>query len=233
MSDYTIDTTEDTVPAAQATGSGFTRRGFLVATGATGAAVVAVTTLGAGAPAAAASTRVGASPARPATGGGGNKDLETAAFAASLEVLAVGTYGAALDAATAGSLGPVPPAGAEFVTTAMAQHQAQLDSWNEVLTTNGEPEVTDPDPDLKATVDEEFGNVTDFVGAAELARTLEQTAAATYLEAIPTLKSPDAIELAGSINVIDMQHVAVLNFVLGEYPVPDTFASTDAAAQPS
>jgi hypothetical protein len=47
------------------------------------------------------------------------------------------------------------------------------------------------------------------------------------------LKSPDAIELAGSINIIDMQHVAVLNFVLGEYPVPDTFAQTDKAATPS
>jgi Ferritin-like domain len=231
MSDDTIDIAEDTPSAPKPIGSPLTRRGFLVATGATGAAVVAVTTLGGGT-AGGASTRAGAMSSR-RKGGGGNKDLETAAFAASLEVLAVGTYGAALDAATAGSLGPVPPAGAEFVTTAMAQHQAQLDRWNEVLTTNGEPEVTDPDPDLKATVDEEFGNVTDFVGAAELARTLEQTAAATYLEAIPTLKSPDAIELAGSINVIDMQHVAVLNFVLGEYPVPDTFASTDAAAQPS
>jgi Ferritin-like domain len=233
MSDDTIDIAEDTPSAPKPIGSALTRRGFLVATGATGAAVVAATTFGGGTPAVAASTRVAASPSRPAKGGGGNKDLETAAFAAGLEVLAVGTYGAALDAATAGSLGPVPPAGAEFVTTAMAQHQAQLDSWNEVLTSNGEPEVTEPDPDLKATVDEEFADVTDFVGAAELARTLEQTAAATYLQAIPTLKSPDAIELAGSINVIDMQHVAILNFVLGEYPVPDTFASTDAAAQPS
>lgn len=232
MSDHTIEPADDTVSAPEPPGSAFTRRGFLVATGATGAAVVAATALGGGTPAG-ASTRVGASTARPAKGGGANKDLDTAAFAASLEVLAVGTYGAALDAATAGSLGPVPPAGAEFVTTAMAQHQAQLDAWNEVLTTNDEPEVTEPDPDLQQTVDEQFGMVTDFGGAAELALTLEQIAAATYLQAIPTLKSPDAIELAGSINIIDMQHIAILNFVLGEYPVPDTFASTDDAAQPS
>ena len=30
-----------------------------------------------------------------------------------------------------------------------------------------------------------------------------------------------------------MQHAAILNFVLGEYPVPDTFAKTDKAASPS
>ena len=148
-------------------------------------------------------------------------------------MLAVNTYKAALDAAQAGSLGPVPPAGAEFVTTAMAQHQAQLDKWNEVLTSAGAAPVTTPDPGLEQTVNEEFAKVTDFGGAATLARTLEEIAAATYLKAIPTLTSPDAITLAGSINVVDMQHVAVLNFVLGEYPVPETFAKTDKAATPS
>ena len=49
-------------------------------------------------------------------------------LAASLEVLAVNTYGAALDAATSGALGDVPPAVAEFVTTAQAHHQAHLDA---------------------------------------------------------------------------------------------------------
>ena len=205
----------------------FSRRGFLVGTGVTGAAVVAASRLGgvAGASTTSGSTRRVQS--------GGNKDAETAAFAASLEVLAVNTYKAALDAAQAGSLGPVPPAGAEFVTTAMAQHQAQLDKWNEVLTSAGAAPVTTPDPGLEQTVNGEFAKVTDFGGAATLARTLEEIAAATYLKAIPTLQSPDAITLAGSINVIDMQHVAVLNFVLGEYPVPDTFAKTDKAATPS
>ncbi len=47
---------------------------------------------------------------------------------------------------------------------------------------------------------------------------------------IPTLKDKDAIKLASSIQPIDMQHQAVLNFALGQYPVPDTFAKTDKAA---
>lgn len=160
-------------------------------------------------------------------------DLEIGAFAASLEVLAVNTYGAALDAAEAGDLGEVPEAVAEFVTTARDHHQAHLDAWNAVLSDAGEDEVTDPPSDLEATVNEEFGNVTDVGGAAQLALMLEQIAAATYLSVIPELSTEGAIELASSIQPIDMQHAAVLLFALGEYPVPDTFARTDMAASPS
>ena len=62
-----------------------------------------------------------------------------------------------------------------------------------------------------------------------MALLLEETAAATYLSAVPTLESPDAIQLAGSILCVDRQHAAVLHYVLGEYPVPETFATTDLA----
>lgn len=160
---------------------------------------------------------------------GATGDLAVAQLAASLEVLAVGTYGAALEAAGSGALGEVPPAVATFVTTAMEHHQAHLDAWNEVLLAADMEEVTEPPADLKATVDEAFGKVKDVVGAAELALLLEQTAAATYLAAIPELTDVAAIDLAASIQPIDMQHAAVLLFVLGEYPVPDTFAQTDMA----
>lgn len=156
-------------------------------------------------------------------------DLGVAQLAASLEVLAVQTYGAALDAAGSGALGDVPPAVATFVTTAMEHHQAHLDAWNEVLLTADLEAITSPPADLKATVDDELAKVEDVAGAAELALLLEQTAAATYLTAIPELEDEAAIGLAASIQPIDMQHVAVLLFVLGEYPVPDTFAQTGMA----
>ncbi|MBA3302705.1 MAG: ferritin-like domain-containing protein, partial [Acidimicrobiia bacterium] len=146
-----------------------------------------------------------------------------------LEVLAVGTYGAALEAAQSGALGEVPPAVAEYVTTAQAHHQAHLDAWNGVITGAGEAEVTEPPADLKATVDEQFAGVTDVAGAAELALLLEQTAADTYLAVIPTLEGTDAIKLASTIQPIDMQHAAVLRYVLGQYPVPNVFANTDNA----
>lgn len=210
---------------------GLTRRRFFAMSGATGAAVVAAAYLSnsaVGASTSASKARMadaGIRTAKPSL----KKDLDTAAFAASLEVLAVGTYTAALDAATAGKLGAVPPAVATFVTTAKDQHQAQLGALNDLLTSNGRSAITEPDAGLKATVDEQFGKVTDVVGAAKLARDLEEIAAATYLKAIPGL-TPDTAVVAGSILCVDQQHVAILNYVLGEYPVPDTFGSTKKAA---
>ena len=159
-------------------------------------------------------------------------DVKIAQLAGSLEVLAVGTYKAALDAATAGKLGTVPAAVAEYAKTAMAQHQAQLDAWNKVLTSNGAAAVSTPNATLKPVVDKMFGAVKDIAGVAMLAVMLEQIASATYLSAQGVLTDKDAIALAGSIQVIDAQHVAILLFVLGQYPVPDTFAKIDMAASP-
>ncbi|MDP9071551.1 MAG: ferritin-like domain-containing protein, partial [Actinomycetota bacterium] len=147
--------------------------------------------------------------------GGGGGDAEVAAFAAGLEVLAVSTYKGVLDAAGAGKLGAVPPAGAEFVKTAMAQHQEYLDALNALLAGAGRPKVSQPNAQLKTVVDAGFARVKDFAGAAQLARELEQIAAATYLSVIPTLQSKDAIKLAGQANINDMQHIAILNYVLG------------------
>jgi hypothetical protein len=161
---------------------------------------------------------------------GGSVDLKVAGLAASLEVLAVGTYKAALDAAGSGALGAVPPAVAEFVTVAMGQHQKQLEAWNTVLTGAGGAAVTEPNATLKPTVDAAFAKVTDVAGAAKLALMLEQIAAATYLNAQNVLTDKAAIMLAGSIQIIDAQHAAILLYVLGEYPVPDVFASVEMAA---
>jgi Ferritin-like domain len=164
------------------------------------------------------------------TAAAGSVDLKIAGLAAGLEALAVGIYKAALDAVGKGSLGEVPPAVGEFVTVAMAQHQAQLEAWNKVLTGAGSAAVTEPDASLKPTVDAEFAKVTDVAGAATLALKLEQIASATYLNAQNVLTDKDAIQLAGSIQIIDAQHAAILLYVLGQYPVPDVFAKTDLAA---
>ena len=210
----------------------WSRRSFLTAAGVGGATLAAFTATGGFSNAGATVASRARTQSTTTASSAASADAKTVAFAASLEVLAIATYKAALAAATAGSLGPVPPAGATFVQTAITQHQAQLDTLNSVLTAGGAAAVTAPDPKLKASVDTAFAKVTDFAGAAELARSLEETAAATYLKAIPTLDSKDARALAGSIQIIDAQHVAILNYVLGEYPVPDVFAKTDMAASP-
>ncbi len=210
---------------------GFNRRGFLGVAGALGAGAVLAAcgsdSKSSSTTAADKTATTAATDTTAADKGGAAADLKVGAVAASLEVLAVNTYGAALDAATAGKLGAVPPAVAEFVTTAKKHHQDALDAWNKILTDNGAAAVSDPPADLEKTVNDAFGKVKDVGGAAKLALLLEETAAATYLKVLPGLTVDGAIKLAASIQPIDMQHAAVLNFVLGNYPVPDTFASTD------
>ncbi|MDQ3574683.1 MAG: ferritin-like domain-containing protein [Actinomycetota bacterium] len=205
----------------------FSRRRFLVGSGVVAGLAVATAACG--------------SDEEPSGGGqtsttqggqqGASGDAAVASLAAGLEVLAVGTYKAALDAATAGKLGAVPPAGAEFVKTAMAQHQQHLDAWNKVLQSAGQPQVTQPNAKLKPTVDAELTKAKTFADAAKLALTLEETAAATYLSAIPQLEDKAAVKQAASIQAVDAKHAAILHFVLGEYPVPDTFAKDEKAVK--
>ncbi len=155
-------------------------------------------------------------------------DFAIAASAASLENLAVGTYQAALDAATAGKLGNVPPAVATFAATAKAQHADHAAAWNSVLTNAGKRPIAGVDLTVKnGVVDPAFAEVTDVTGLAKLALMLENVAAATYLNHIGTIENNNALKIAASIQPVEMQHAAILNFVLGQYPVPDAFAKTD------
>jgi outer membrane murein-binding lipoprotein Lpp len=159
-------------------------------------------------------------------------DLAVAAVAAALENLAVGTYQAGIDAATAGSLGAVPPAVATFATTAQKHHEDHAAAWNSVLTGAGKEAVTGVDLTVKADVDQAFAAVKDVGALARLALSLENTAAATYLSGIAVLGDTGAIQVAASIQPVEMQHAAILNFVLGNYPVPDPFAKTALARTP-
>ena len=233
MTDLT-DTDTEAGPAR-----GLNRRRFLTGVGMAGAAAVVLVACGDDEEPDSGSSSTTAGDGTTTTAGDdettttaaeGGADVEIAMLAASLEVLAVSTYQAAADAATGGDLGEVPPAVVEFVTTALSQHQEALDAWNGVITGAGGDEVTDPPADLAATVEEAFGQVTDVAGAAELALMLEQIAADTYLDAISKLSDGEAIELAGSIAVVDRQHQSILYYVLGQYPVPEVFATVEQSA---
>ena len=159
-----------------------------------------------------------------------NNDLKIAALATSLENLAIATYQGGIDAATAGKLGSVPPAVVTFAKTAQQQHKDHAAAWNAIIKSGGQPEVTGVDSTVKTgVVDPAFAKVTDVRGLAKLALQLEEVAAATYLESIDLIKDSGGIKTSASIHPVELQHAAILHFVLGEYPVPRAFATTDGA----
>jgi len=169
------------------------------------------------------------------TTGGGNPtgltgDLAVVALAASLENLAVQTYQGCISAAQAGKLGTVPPAVVTFAQTAMSHHKDHAAAWNAVLTGANKTPVSGVDLTVKTgVVDPAFAQVKDVAGLAKLALDLENVAGSTYLAAIGGITSPAGIKTAASIEPVELQHAAILNFVLGNYPVPDAFTKTDCA----
>jgi hypothetical protein len=160
-------------------------------------------------------------------------DLAVAELATGLENLAVSVYQAGIDAATAGKLGAVPPAVVTFAQTAQMQHKDHAGAWNAILTGAGKPAVTGVDMTVKTAVtDPALTKVTTVPALAMLALELENVAAATYLNAISVLSSTGGIQTTASIQPVEMQHAAILAFVLGQYPVPNSFATTTGARKP-
>jgi hypothetical protein len=213
------------------------RRTFLLGAGAAAAAGGAILAMG-GAPALAGASSRSVSATRAYAAAtfpppGLNGDLAVAAVAASLENLAVFAYNAGITAATAGKLGAVPPAVANFATTVKGQHQQHADAWNSVLKSKGKAAVTVTNPKLTPTVQSDFAKVTDVTGLAQLALTLETIAAQTYQAETAMLKSTSAIGLSSSIQPVEMQHIAILYYVLGKYPGAQTASGTPLAFNPT
>lgn len=209
---------------------GPSRRGFLVGAGAGLGAVLLAACSSSKKTATATTTTAPPGTANPYTG-----DLAIAALAASLENLAVQTYGAGIAAAQANKLGVIPPAVVTFATTAMSQHSDHAKAWNSIITGAGMTGITGVDTTVKnAVVTPGFAKVTDATSLASFALGLENVAAATYLNGIQNaLMSSKAIGIAATIQPVEMQHAAILNFVLGNYPVPNSFGLTTGARGPS
>jgi hypothetical protein len=204
------------------------RRAFLLGGGAVIGGVALVGS-GMGSGIAAAATRTGMAVPSATSAQKLSGDLAVVALAASLENLAVGTYQAGIDAATKGSLGEVPPAVVTFAQSAQSQHKDHAAAWNAVLTGAGKKAVSGVDMTVKKSVDKTFAAVKDVPGLAKLALDLENVAAATYIAAIDVVKTPAGIKTAATIQPVELQHAAILHFLLGEYPVPDAFAKSTGA----
>jgi len=199
-------------------------RGGLVTAGALGGGMIVA---GCGA-------NLGSTPASTASATASQSvDLTVARLAASLEVLAINTYQTVLDAASKGSLGVVPPAIGTFVTTAKMQHTDHQNAWNAALTAASQQPQTAPDPKYKKVVDAALPGVKTVVDAAKLALTLETVAVETYTAGSALVTDKQNRLVALTIAPVEAQHIAILNYVLGQYPVPASFIKTDMAASPS
>jgi hypothetical protein len=227
-------TTEWRAQVASATGRVTSRRRFLFGAGSLAAGTVAGALLstvpGLADPVFAASP----DPSNRDGGLGGLRgDLAIAGLAASLENLAVFAYGAALKAAAAGTYGTVPPAVATFATTVRSQHREHAAAWNAILTQAGKHPVTATEPTLTPLVQQKFARVTTVPELATLALLLENIAAQTYQEAVTKVKSRGGIATAASIQPVEMQHAAILYFVLGQYPGIQTSSGQPLAFNPT
>jgi hypothetical protein len=158
-----------------------------------------------------------------------NADVADLRTNASIENLAVFAYGAALAAAPKGKFGPVPPAIAGFAQHAMKQHADHAKAFNAALTQAGASPYTQPDPALAGMVQTAFAKIDNVPDLAKLALSLENTAASTYVKQMGEFTSSQALAAVATIAPIERQHAAILHYVLGEYPVPDTFVPLNLA----
>ena len=160
-------------------------------------------------------------------------DLAVVGLAAALENLAVGTYQAGIDAATAGKLGAVPPAVVEFAMTAQRHHQdhaARGTACSPARARSRSPASTSRSRSRSTRPSARSPTSAGWPSSRSTSRTSQS---ATYLAAIDGVKSKPGIQTAATIQPVELQHAAILLFVLGEYPVPDAFAKQTGARSPS
>ncbi len=157
---------------------------------------------------------IAATPAFAAT----SMDVQILQTAASIENLAVSTYRTALTLPYIGgsSANGVIKA---FAQTTMGQHAQHAQAFNSAVTALGGKAQNGPDPKYVPTVNAAVASITRATpsqGAAmvvDLAATLENVAAETYVANCSMLSDTNAKKITASIMGVEAQHVAVLNAV--------------------
>ncbi len=145
-------------------------------------------------------------------------DIQILQTAASIENLAVSTYTTALTLPYIGgsSANPVIKA---FATTTLSQHRQHGQAFNSAITALGGKQQTGPDPKYVPVVNSAVAAITKDSASAgalavvELAMTLENVAAETYVNNCSMLADSNAKAITASIMGVEAQHVAVLTAV--------------------
>jgi hypothetical protein len=221
---------ELTVNLGQAVHNPSTRRGFFLgAAGAVALGAAAACSSGSSGTPKPSSSAPKPPPPPPETYTG---DLKVVALATALENLAVSAYSGALQKAGAGQLGTVPPAVATFIQTAMKQHSDHAQAWNAVLSKAGKPTINDAPLSITQDQVNMLNAATSVPDVAKLALNLENVAAQTYTFATANVADAGGIMTAATIQPVETMHAAILNFILGQYPIPDSFIGIGNSLKP-
>ena len=136
-------------------------------------------------------------------------DVQILQTAASLENLAVATYDVALTLDFIGGASAIPTV-KSFVMMTKDQHAAHAEAFNAAAKQLGGEEQNDPDPVLLDVVNQAKPTLTGPGPVVDLAITLEDTAAQTYVANTGALADKNARNVTASIMGVEAQHVAVL-----------------------
>jgi rubrerythrin len=136
-------------------------------------------------------------------------DVQILQTAASLEILAVETYDVALTFDFIGGTTAIPTLKL-FAMTTRDQHAEHAKAFNAAAKQLKGKEQTEPDPVLLDTVNRAERTLTGPGPVIDLAISLEDTAAQTYVANTSALADKDARKLTASIMGVEAQHVAVL-----------------------
>lgn len=145
-------------------------------------------------------------------------DVQILQTAASIENLAVSTYKTALTLPYIGgsSANAVIKA---FATTTMDQHRQHASAFNSAVAALGGKAQNNPDPKYVPTVNAAVSTIAKddptagALAVVDLAMTLENVAAETYVANCSMLTDSNARKVTASIMGVEAQHVAVLNAV--------------------
>jgi rubrerythrin len=136
-------------------------------------------------------------------------DVQILQTAASLEILAVETYDVALTFDFIGGATAIPTLKL-FAMTTRDQHAEHAKAFNAAAKQLNGKEQTEPDAVLLDTVNRAERTLTGPGPVIDLAISLEDTAAQTYVANTSALADKDARNLTASIMGVEAQHVAVL-----------------------
>ena len=153
-------------------------------------------------------------------------DADLAKFAASLELAAVAAYGVAV------KTGKLSDAAKNVGTLFASHHQDHADALNSIL---GSAAVTKPNTTVVNAFGPKIQAAADEAAILEIARTVEEGAASTYLFALGYLQDKKNAGALATILPVESQHATVLATVLKK-PASDyliDFLTLDNALDPA